>query len=142
VRFRYVEARIRATERASGAPVIYTGGATGEILATLSAGTSVVALCDVPVPPGRSALEAPAMGRTLHLPAGLARLACRERIPVVVFHGGVDAAGGRRRIVVEAPTVFDDPQTMAEHLAGVLVSLLRDDAPAWHMWPHAGSLLR
>jgi len=140
-RMRYVRLRIRAIESATGVPVIYTGGASSQIADAFSRGTSVVALCDVPVPAGRSAIAAPRNGLLLRMPLGLARIACARRIPVVSFVAGVDRATGRRHLEIDVARVFSEPMSLAEVLADRLESHLEHDAAAWHMWPHAAELL-
>ncbi len=140
-RLRYVRLRARATERASGASIIYTGGATAQIEAAFSEGSSVVALCDVPVRLGRSAIAAPLGRLQLTIPLGLIRIACVLRIPVVSFSAGLDRATGRRHLAIQGAQTFADPQALATVLAAQLESLLGRDGAAWHMWPYADRLL-
>ncbi len=137
----YVRARVRAVERATGAPVIYTGGATAEIDAAWQEGTSVIALCDAPPPTGRSTIVAHAGGLTFTMPAGLMRLACERRIPVVSFTASVVRSSGRRRIDIAPVLVYAEPRVMADSLAMWLASLIMSDSAAWHMWPYAAQLL-
>jgi hypothetical protein len=138
---RYGRLRIRATERASHAPVIYTGGATDRIAAAWNRGGSIVALCDVPLPPGRSKIEVPFRGRTLLMPRGLVALACARGIPVVTFAAGPDRATGRRWLGIAPARVYTDPLELATDLAQHLERLIERDTAAWHMWPYAAQLL-
>jgi len=140
-RVRYVKLRKRVTESVTGAPVIYTGGASAHIDDAFARDTSVVALCDVPPTAGRSAIAAPINGLQLRMPLGLARLACARGIPVVCFIAGVDRATGRRRLAIDEARVFSDPASLAAALAVRLGSALERDAAAWHMWPYASALL-
>ena len=116
-RRRYGRLRIRATERAAHAPVIYTGGATDKIAAAWERGGSIVALCDVPLPPGRSKIAVPFRGRTLLMPRGLIAQACARGIPVVTFAAGPDRATGRRWLGIAPAKVYSDPMEMAAALA-------------------------
>ena len=142
VRRRYMRMRIGATERATRAPVIYTGGATAKIGDALDARTSIVALCDVPLPAGRSKIEAPFRGGRLTMPRGLIALACARRIPVVTFSAALDRTTGRRQLDIAPAAVYQDPAAMAAALARSLETLLDRDSAAWHMWPYAAELLR
>ena len=140
-RVRYVKLRGRAVESATGAPVIYTGGASAHIDDAFARGTTVIALCDVPPAAGRSAIAASLNGLRLRMPLGLARLACARGMPVVCFVAGVDRATGRRRLAIDEARVFSDPASLAAVLAARLGSALERDAAAWHMWPYASELL-
>lgn len=140
-RRRYMQMRIRATERATRAPVIYTGGATAEIAQALDARTSIVALCDVPLPAERSKIEAPFRRGHLAMPRGLIALACARGIPVVTFSAGLDRATGRRRLDIAPAEVHRDTAAMAAALARSLEALLDRDSAAWHMWPYAAELI-
>jgi len=137
----YARARVRAVEQATGAPVIYTGGASAEISATWDSGDAVVALCDAPARVGQSTIATPLGGATFNLPRGLIRAACDRAIPVVPFASGIDRASGRRRIDIGAAQTFASEEDLAAHLASMLATLLARDAAAWHLWPHAVSLL-
>ncbi len=137
----YMRLRIRATERATGAPVIYTGGATVEIAQALDARSSIVALCDVPLPAGRSKIEAPFRGGRLAMPRGLIALACARGIPIVTFSAGLDRATGRRQLEIAPAEIHRDPAAAAAALARSLEALLACDSAAWHMWPYAAELL-
>ena len=139
-RRRYMHMRIRATERATRAPVIYTAGATAEIAAALDEGIRIVALCDVPLPAGRSKIEVPFRGGRLTMPRGLIALACARNVPVVLFSAGIDRTTGQRRLDIAPAEIFRDPAVMAGALAQWLDTLLVRDAPAWHMWPYAAEL--
>lgn len=140
-RVRYVKLRIRAVERVTGAPVIYTGGASSHIDDAFARGTCVVALCDVPPSAGRSTIDASLNGLQLRMPLGLARLACARRIPVVSFVAGVDRVTGRRHLAIDEARIFSDPASLAAALAARLGTQLECDAAAWHMWPYAADLL-
>jgi hypothetical protein len=137
----YIGARIRAVERATGAPVIYTGGAASEIDAAWRKGTAVVALCDAPPPPGRSTLDGHAGRLAFTMPSGLMRLACERRMPVVWFAARVDRRTGRRRLEIETARVYADPRSMADSIAARLAALIASDSAAWHMWPYASQLI-
>ncbi len=133
--------RIRATERATRAPVIYTGGATAEIAQAFDARSPIVALCDVPLPPGRSKIETPFRGGRLAMPRGLIALACARGIPIVTFSAALDRATGRRQLDIAPAEIHHDPAAMAAALARTLEALLARDSAAWHMWPYAAELL-
>ncbi len=140
-RRRYMTLRIDATERATRAPLITTGGATARIAASLARRTPIVALCDVPLPAARTKIDAPFRGRRLVMPRGLIALACEQEVPVVVFSAGLDRATGRRRLDIAPLERFRDPAAMAASLARRLDELLVRDSAAWHMWPYAAELI-
>jgi len=141
-RLRYMKLRIRATERAAGAPVIYTGEASAHIVAAFAAGENVVALCDVPAAPGRSAIATTVGAMRLTMPLGLIRLACERRVPVVTFAAGLDRTTGRRHLAIDEARTFADPAALAAALAARFESLLARDPAAWHQWPYAHALFQ
>jgi hypothetical protein len=140
-RRRYMTLRVDATERATRAPLISTGGATAKISASLARGNPIVALCDVPLPAPRTKIDVPFRGRRLVMPRGLIAIVCEQAIPVVVFSAGLDRTTGRRRLDIAPIERFRDPTTMAESLAHRLDELLERDPAAWHMWPYAADLI-
>jgi hypothetical protein len=141
-RRRYMMLRVDATEQATRAPLISTGGATAKITASLARGTPIVALCDVPLPTSRTKIDAPFRGRRLVMPRGLIALACERGIPIVHFSAGLDRMTGRRRLDIEPIERFSEPAAMAAALARRLEELLVRDPAAWHMWPYASELVQ
>ena len=132
VAHRYAKWRNRTVERAGGAPIIYTGGASAGIRSALSAGRVVVALYDVPASMTSSTLQTTVCGRPVRLPAGMANLAAQTRVPVVGFDMGIDYTTGRRKLRIERPFIAANAQDFADRLAAAMTRLLHLDTAAWH----------
>lgn len=130
--YRYARARNRTVERAGGAPIIYTGGATDSIRRALADGHAVVALYDVPAPMTGRTLQTKVCDRAIRLPAGMARLAVESHATVVAFEMGIDFATGRRKLRIEPPFVATSEQDFADRLALIMTRVLRRDSAAWH----------
>ena len=132
VAYRYALARNQTVERAGGAPVIYTGGASAAIESALSAGHAVVALYDIPAPMSSSTLSTTVYGRRVELPAGMANIAMRTGVPVVGFDMGLDYLSGHRRLHIDPAFRPASAQEFADRLGRTMTRLLTTDSAAWH----------
>jgi hypothetical protein len=132
VAYRYTRARNRTVERAGGAPIIYTGGASAEIRRALAEGHAVVALYDVPSAMTGRTLRTTVCGREIALPAGLAGIAADAGVPVAAFDMGIDYVSGRRRLRIQPPFIARSAQDFADRLALTMTRLLEEDTAAWH----------
>ena len=137
----YVRLRASAVARATGAPLVYTEGASSEIARSWADGGTIVGLFDAPAAEGRNLVRVPFGNSHLRLARGLARLACEHRIRVFEFAGGIDRVTARRTITIGAARVWDDEEALARHWASELDRLLRNDSAAWHLWPYAAELV-
>ena len=136
----YVRLRAFAVARATGAPLVYTEGASHEIERSWVAGHTIVGLFDAP--PGERSVARVPFGRSyIRLSRGLPRLACEHSIPVVEFSAAIDRRTGRRTITIGAAKVWHDAEALAHHWARELEALLQQDSAAWHLWPYAAELL-
>lgn len=131
VAYRYALLRYRTVERAGGAPVIFTGGASVAIESALSAGHVVVALYDIPAVTNTT-LVTTVCGRRIELPAGMANIAMRTGVPVVGFDMGLDYRSGRRQLHVEPAFQPSSAQEFADRLGRTMTRLLTTDSAAWH----------
>jgi hypothetical protein len=123
----YARLRMRVVERLAGVPAIYTGGARGEIAATLSQRGSVYGLIDVPT----GAAESPngtLFGTPVFWPPGLVDAARAAGVDMLLLtaHCGAD---GHRRVAAERSASLDVADIAARFGARI------DAAPgAWHVW--------
>jgi hypothetical protein len=129
---RYARWRLSTVERAGGAPVIYTGGATAAIQKALANGQAVVALYDIPAVTTNRTLRTTVCGRPVALPAGMANLAVESGVPVVAFEMGLDYRTGRRQLRIQPSFISASAQDFADRLAVSLTRLLATDTAAWH----------
>jgi hypothetical protein len=132
IAYRYARMRNAAVERIGGGPVIYTGGAASSIRDALAAGDVVVALYDLPADDRRSTLTTTVCRHSVRLPAGLARLAATQSVPVVPFAMDFDENTGRRRLRIEPAFTPSDAQAFADRLGESLTRLIDENAAAWH----------
>ena len=132
VAYRYALARNKTVERAGGAPIIYTGGASASIESALSKGHVVVALYDIPAPMTTSTLSTTVYGRRVELPAGMPNIAMRSGVPVVGFDMGLDYRSGQRRLHVDPAFRPASAQEFADRLGCTMTRLLTSDSAAWH----------
>jgi hypothetical protein len=132
VAYRYARCRNRTVESASGAQVIYIGGAKQAISQALAEGNVVVALYDVPASQTHSTLLTKVCDRLVELPAGLANLAVASGVPIVPFAMGLDYQSGRRKLTIEKSFLPANAQDFADRLAVSLTRLIRQDTAAWH----------
>jgi hypothetical protein len=132
VAYRYARLRNRTVERAGGAPIIYTGGASAAIRAALVAGHAVAALYDVPPALTGRTLSTRVCGRGVVLPAGFATLAVETGVPVAPFAMRTDFRTGARSLTIEPGFVAPTAQAFADRLGESLTRLLGEDTAAWH----------
>ena len=128
-RLHYLYARLRmhVVERLAGVPAIYTGGARGEIAATLSQRGAVYGLIDVSAGAAASP-NGTLFGTPVFWPAGLVDAARAAGVDMLLLtaHCGAD---GRRRVAAERSASLDVADIAARFGARI------DAAPgAWHVW--------
>jgi len=129
LQYLYARLRMRTVQRLAGAPVIYTGGARGEIAATLSRRGAVYGLVDVPAASPADA-NATLFGAPVFWPPGLLD-AARAAGAAVLLLTARCGADGRRHVVAQRPPVLD-----VAAIASTFGALI-DEAPgAWHFWPY------
>jgi len=133
----YAAMRNATVQRAGGAQVIPTGGASPAIISTLAAGEVVVALYDVPAALTGTTVTTRVCGRPIDLPAGLARIAVETGVAVVPFSMGLDCRTGRRKLQIEPAFHPATVQEFADRLAGSLTRLIETDLAAWHFSGYA-----
>ncbi|MEO8304396.1 MAG: hypothetical protein ABI724_09765 [Betaproteobacteria bacterium] len=123
----YARLRMRVVERLAGVPAIYTGGARGEIGATLSQPGCVYGLIDVP----SGAVDVPngaLFGTPVFWPPGLVDVARAASADVMLLTARC-AADGRRCVVAERLPTLDVAAIVASFGARI------EAAPgAWHVW--------
>ena len=123
----YARLRMRVVERLAGVPAIYTGGARGEIAATLSRRGAVYGLIDVPAGAAASP-NGTLFGTPVFWPPGLVDAARAAGVDMLLLtaHCGVD---GHRRVAAERGASLDVADIAARFGARI------DAAPgAWHVW--------
>ncbi len=128
LRYLYARLRMRVVEQLAGVPAIYTGGARGEIAATLSRRGSVYGLIDVPTGTP-SAPNGMLFGAAVSWPSGLvdAARAAGADVLLLTSHCEVD---GRRHVLREARRGCRRRTTSRR-------GLVRASTPApgaWHVW--------
>jgi hypothetical protein len=127
MQYLYARLRMRVVERLAGVPAIYTGGARGEIGATLSHRGAVYGLIDVPAGPV-AAPNGMLFGAPVFWPPGLVDAARAAGADVLLLTARC-AADGRRRVVAERLAASDVAAIVSTFGARI------DAAPgAWHVW--------
>jgi len=123
----YARLRMRVVEKLAGVPAIYTGGARGEIAATLTQRGSVYGLIDVPTSTP-SAPNGALFGAPVFWPSGLVDTARAAGAEVLLLTSHCEA-DGRREVVAERITTGDVAVVVSTFGARI------DAAPgAWHVW--------
>jgi hypothetical protein len=123
----YARLRMRVVEELAGVPAIYTGGARGEIAATLAQRGAVYGLIDVPTstpsPPNGTLFGAP-----VFWPSGLIDAARAAGADLLLLTAHCEADGHRR---VAAERVASGDVGLIASKFGARI----DAAPgAWHVW--------
>ena len=133
LRYWYACLRARATARAAGRPLIFTGNARQEMLDRLAHGENIVAALDVP-PAGRSGVATRLFGRPAHLVRGVFDIAVESQVPIVLFTMRVHADTGERTLCIHPPIRGISAEALAAHFAPLLEREATENAPAWHFW--------
>ena len=102
----------------------------------------VMAMPDAPLQPGQSFVSVKLLGRRARLPAGLIKMAAREKITLCVYTISIDQETGLRNLRFNAPVCEDSPDILAQYLADRLSEAVERDSSAWYVWPHAGGFFR
>ena len=124
----YARLRMHVVERLAGVPAIYTGGARGEIGATLSRRGAVYGLIDVPGGPV-AAPNGTLFGAPVFWPPGLVDAARAAGADVLLLTAHCDA-DGRRRVLAKRLAAASDVAAIVSTFGARI-----DAAPgAWHFW--------
>lgn len=127
VHYLYARLRMRIVERLAGVPAIYTGGARGEIAATLSQKGAVYGLIDVPTG-APAAPNGTLFGTPVFWPPGLVDAARGAGVDTLLLTAHCEA-DGRRRVKAERIAAADLGDIASRFSARI------DAAPgAWHFW--------
>ena len=127
LRFLYARLRMRVVEKLAGAPAIYTGGARGEIAATLMQHGSVYGLIDVPTR-SPSAANGLLFGAPVFWPSGLVDTARAAGADLLLLTSQCEP-NGRRSVIAERIAAGDVDVVTSAFGARI------DAAPgAWHVW--------
>jgi Bacterial lipid A biosynthesis acyltransferase len=135
VRYWYAALRNREVRRVTGGALHYVGDSIRALVAALRREKPVCVLFDVPVMAGWKFNRTILFGRAVAFPRGIARLAVKEKKPVVLFLSCVDPDTGEQSIAIDAPVLFADEQSLTDHLARRLEAAIRSRSYAWHHWP-------
>lgn len=127
-------ARIASVARFAGAPTIPTGGSRRVAEEWLAQGGAVTVLHDAPHFGMRETQEVPFLGRSIHLPTGLAHLAVTTGVPVYFYTTRLELEGFGRRLHVAEPRVFRQPSDFTAAAGRFLEAEVAADPAAWHLW--------
>ncbi|MBL8513926.1 MAG: hypothetical protein JNJ55_08030 [Betaproteobacteria bacterium] len=123
-------------ERATGSPIIATGGSFERMRDILSRGEVMVVLVDTPAHGTRQSHEGRLFGKRFTLPTGVFELARRARVPLVPWSMHFDPRSGRRKLTIHpALNPGMDNARLTQESLSVLESLLTQDPAGWHLWP-------
>lgn len=134
---RYVGARMRTVELAEGRPVIYVPGAMSALCEVLRRAEQVLVVMDVPPDQVKITTPLTLLGRTVHVPAALPRLAVERAVPVTVYTLGLDLQTGRRDLRLYPLGVSHDAQALTAQIFGYFEQIVRERPAAWHFWSEA-----
>ena len=131
---RYARARVRTVALADGKQVLFVPGSMQGLCDALQQKEQIIVVIDVP--PDQVNLTAPqqVLGRTVHMPIALPRLAVAQRLPVTVFTLGLDLATGRRDLRLYPLGVQDDAQALSEKIFAHFERVVRERPACWHFW--------
>lgn len=129
-----------ALRRIGSAGPLYLGGSVPQIEAAFAEGRSIVGMLDLPPRPARSAFRASLLGRTVRLPSGLAELAVRSGVPVVIFSCGLDPDTGTRTLRIETLPADAGIEQIMVRYAAHLDRCLREQPAYWQMWSAADAI--
>jgi hypothetical protein len=140
---RYGTRRLAEVERIGGEPIAFRPGVREGLLDTLSRGTPVIGLIDVPprlAPRGQHAVQL--LGRPASLPDGLLLLAQEAGVPIVPCWVELDFDTGHRRVVIGEARSPTPVEPVLADLAAALDQLVRRQPGAWMFWPEWRGWLR
>lgn len=132
--------RLHEVARASGAPVIYTGGSLPQIRASLSSGVNLIGLIDVPPYQTRGLVSTRLFGQPAVLPSGLLKIAASEKVTTVSFIMSCDWDTGKRHLKI-MPIPEGSLEQRVHVLAMQLEKAIAEQPEAWHLWPAASTFL-
>ena len=134
---RYIEARLRTLQWAEGRPVIHVPGPMRAVHRAWAAREQVVLVIDVPADQAGETAPVKVLGRTIGVPAGLVRLAVRQRLPVTLYTLGLDVRTGERQLRLEPLGVGDSAEVLLARIFERFEALLRERPAHWHLWSEA-----
>lgn len=126
--------------RAGARGVITIGGARNRIAATFAGGESLVALNDVPAPPGRPHAMVELLDLPVRLATGVIELALAHQAEISWFAMEIDPADGRRTLHIESWSAADAP-AICSAFAERIDALIRRRPGCWQLWAIAPELL-
>lgn len=135
VRYRYGTSRMAEVERISGEPNAYRPRVRERLLDTLSRGTPVISVMDMPprmAPRGQRPV--PLLGTMASLPDGTVQLARDAGVPLVPYWVEVDLELGTRKLVIGEPIAPDAVDEVMAQLARMLDALIRMQPSSWLFW--------
>lgn len=134
---RYVQARMRSVALALGEPVIFVPGGMREIRDALDCGQQIVVVMDVPQDQVSVTSLTELLDRRVSMPAILPRMAAEQKVPVTVFHMGLDAETGGRCLVIDRLPQGMGARALMDSAFAHLNHLMRTSPAAWHLWTEA-----
>ena len=131
---RYARARARAVALADGQDVIWVPGAMPALTSALARQEQIVVVLDVPPDQVKETAPQQVLGRRVHMPIALPRLAVRQRLPVTVFTLGLDVRTGRRDLRLYPLGAWDDAQALSARIFQEFDRIVRERPAHWHFW--------
>ncbi|HET6546742.1 MAG TPA: hypothetical protein VFG55_08365, partial [Rhodanobacteraceae bacterium] len=119
---------------------LFTGGSSARVLQALALGQGVVGMLDLPARSAQAGTTLPLLDGTVHFPDGLARLAERAGVGVVLFSCGLDPRNGRRNLRVETLAAGTAANETMRRYAAHLNRRLREESAYWQIWREARTL--
>jgi hypothetical protein len=132
--------RAWALRRSGSAAPIFTGASASEVTQALRSGCSIVGMLDLPARSEQQAMTVPLLGRSAHLPTGMARIAVSANVPIALISCGLDPNSGQRDIRVETLTSGLTLEQVMQRYAAHLDMRLREIPAYWQIWREAPGL--
>ena len=130
----YTRARANTVARADGQDVIRVPGAMPALTQALDRQEQIIVVLDVPPDQVKETAPQQVLGRTVHMPIALPRLAVRRRLPVTVFTLGLDVRTGRRELRLQPLGVWDDAPALGARIFQEFDRIVRERPAHWHFW--------
>jgi len=132
--------RVKQVERLAGVPPIATGNSIAKMKRRLkSERDAVLAMPDAPIKNKGSSIPVKLLDEEARLPAGVIRMAAEEQLDVYAYTIRVNAYSGKRVMQIHGPLLYENVGKLAQSLATLLESAIKDDSAAWYMWPYVDS---
>jgi hypothetical protein len=136
LRYWYGRLRGRDVERLGRRPVAMRPGVREKLVASLTAGTPVVGVIDMPprlAPRGQKPVRL--LDRDVSFPDGLLAIAAEVKVPLVPYWVEFDIEHCTRRFCIGQPLDPDDVDATLQKLADILDRQIRRTPEAWYFWP-------